>query len=78
MSVNHFSEDLSLLLENKGDVVGVYPDTNAFTYSLCKQLIGDNPDEDIYGYYIKTLDDLVYEVHPSALMPGVFIIGLRS
>lgn len=78
MSVNHFSGEFSLALENEKDAVGVYPDSNVLIYSLCKQLIGDSPDDDIYGYYIKTLDDTVYEVHPSALMPGVFIIGLRS
>jgi hypothetical protein len=82
MSVNQFSSELGIddtQLENPG-AVSVMRDVNPMLYSMCERLVGKSASEDdseVYAYYMKTLDDVVFEVQRSAISDAVFIVGLK-
>lgn len=76
MSVNDFSCNLMLELDEPGEVLAVYADAQPLAYSLCGLLVGKG-DDDVYAHYMKTVDDVVYEVHRSALNDDVYLIGIK-
>lgn len=80
MSVNMFSYELGHDGLDDEEPSSVFKDGSPLLYSLCEQIADcakglDETDEDVYSYYIKTLDDRVYVVNRSALSPTTFIIG---
>lgn len=82
MSVNMFAAELDQQIDDNGDTTSVFKDNSPFLYSLCEQIAScaqklDERDEDVYSYYIKTLDDTIYVVNRSALSPSTFIIGVK-
>ncbi len=79
MTVNMFSTEINSDLKND-EIVSVLKDVDPLVYSLCETVIGSadvEEDVDVYGYYIKTLDDVIYEVSRSALNNSIFILGLK-
>jgi hypothetical protein len=82
MSVNMFAAELEHDGLNSDEPSSVFKDGSPLLYSLCEQIAScakklEEGDDDIYSYYIKTLDDHVYVVNRSALTPSTFIIGLK-
>lgn len=77
LSINEFSTELMLGLDSPGEVLSIYKDTQPLMYSLCSLLVHGDHD-DVYAYYIKTLDDVVYVMHRSAITEGVYLIGVQS
>lgn len=82
MSVNMFAAELDQQIDSNGDTTSVFKDNSPQLYSLCEQLSScakklDESEEDVYSYYIKTLDDVIYVVNRSALNPSTFLIGVK-
>lgn len=76
MSVNEFSSELMLALDEPGEVLSVYKDAHPLVHSLCSLLVGKE-DDDVYAHYMKTVDDVLYEVHRSALSDEIYLIGIK-
>jgi len=77
LSINEFSTELMLGLDSPTDVLSVYKDAQPLMYSLCSLLVHSD-HVDVYAYYIKTLDDVVYVMHRSAINDGVYLIGIQG
>lgn len=75
--VDEFSADLTLLLDDEKEVLSVYEDTQPLVHSLCSILVGKDVD-DVFTYYLRTVDDVVYEFHRSALSPDVYLISIKN
>jgi hypothetical protein len=82
MSVNMFSLELGHEGLDDEEPSSVFKDGSPLLYSLCEQMSAsakklEEADDDVYSYYIKTLDDHVYVVNRSALNPSTYIIGRK-
>lgn len=83
LSVNMFSEELNEQDLDTEEVSSVFAENSPTLYSLCEHAVScmtklNEAEEDVYSYYMKTLDDVVYVFSRSALVPSTFIIGRQQ
>ena len=83
LSVNMFAEELNEQELDAEDVSSVFAENSPSLYSLCQHAVDcleklNEAEEDVYSYYLKTLDDQVYVFSRSALVPSTFIIGRKK
>lgn len=83
LSVNMFAEELNEQELDEEDVSSVFGDNSPVLYSLCEHAVScldklNEAEEDVYSYYLKTLDDQVYVFSRSALAPSTFLIGRKK
>lgn len=83
LSVNMFAEELNEQELDAEDVSSVFGDNSPVLYSLCEHAVScldklNEAEEDVYSYYLKTLDDQVYVFSRSALAPSTFLIGRKK
>lgn len=83
LSVNMFAEELNEQELDAEEVSSVFVDNSPSLYSLCQHAVNcleklNEDEEDVYAYYLKTLDDKVYTFSRSALVPSTFIIGRKK
>jgi hypothetical protein len=77
LAVNLFCAELGMTIPDN-TVECVLPEYSPLMYSLCNAVVGrDNEeiDTEVYTHYIKTLDDVIYEVSRSAITPTVYLVG---
>lgn len=83
LSVNMFSEELNEQELDAEEVSSVFAENSPTLYSLCEHAVScldklNEAEEDVYSYYLKTLDDQVFVFNRSALVPSTFIIGKKK